>query len=123
MDEWLTIADGSGRNTPYLWVGPNAAGHLKPPGLIMSEGNNALWHYNVEVGKEAAKRGVENLSMYNMTLQAGSWDGSHYGEGVHLVQAMMVSFAVLCCVAGVLILISGRSSIGSRGWRRLDGVI
>lgn len=91
MDEWLTIADGSGRNTPYLWVGPNAAGHLKPPSLILQEGNNALWHYNVELGKEAAKRAVENLSMYNMTLQASSWDGSRYGQKVEIVQAMMVS--------------------------------
>lgn len=95
MDEWLTIADGSGRNTPYLWVGPNAAGHLKPPGKILQEGNNALWHYNIELGKEAIKRGVENLNLYNMTLQAASWDGSNYGEKVSVVQAMMVSFLLV----------------------------
>jgi len=29
--------------------------------------------------------------MYNMTLQASNWDGSSHGEGVAVVQAMMVS--------------------------------
>ena len=91
MDEWLAIADASNRNTPFLWVGPTAAGHLKPPGKILSEGNNALWHFTVEMGKEAGKRGCDALGMYNMTLQAQSWDGSGYGTRVALVQAMMVS--------------------------------
>jgi len=90
MDEWLAIADASNRNTPFLWVGPTAAGHLKPPGQILSQGNNALWHYTVEMGKEAKSRGVDALGMYNFTLQASSWDGSEYGIRVGLVQAMMV---------------------------------
>lgn len=90
MDEWLTIADNSGRNTPFLWVGPNAAGHLKPPNKIMQEGNNALWHYTMEMGKEAGRRGVEHLANYNNTLQAQSFDGSSYGERVSLVQAMEI---------------------------------
>jgi len=121
MDEWLTIADGSGRNTPYLWVGPNAAGHLKPPARILQEGNNALWHYNVELGKEAAKRGVENLSMYNMTLQAASWDGSSYSERVMLVQAMMVSLSRVGGAHAARYFANPiRSSTGLRGWRRLN---
>ncbi len=96
MDEWLTLADGSGRNIPFLWVGPNAAGHLKPPGQILSQGNNALWHYTVETLKEAKARELDSLGMYNLTLQANSWDGSFYGQKVGLVQAMMVkSFLVL----------------------------
>ncbi|MCJ1280779.1 hypothetical protein MMC26_000096 [Xylographa opegraphella] len=90
MDEWLSIADASARNVPFLWVGPTAAGHLKPPGLILSQGNNALWHYTVEMAKEARAREVDALGMYNMTLQASSWDGSGYGTRVGLVQAMMV---------------------------------
>lgn len=91
MDEWLTIADGSGRNTPFLWLGPNSAGHLKAPSRIMQEGNNALWHYSLMMGSEAKRRGVEHLNFYNMTLQATSYDGSSYGDKVSLVQAMMVS--------------------------------
>ena len=90
MDEWVTIADASGRNVPFLWVGPNAAGHLKPPTQIMSQGNNALWHYTLEMAKEAQSRDLDALSMYNLTLQATSWDGSGYGLRVALVQAMMV---------------------------------
>ena len=86
MDEWVTLADASGRNIPILWVGPNAAGHLKPPG----QGNNALWHYTLETMKEAKARQLDALGMYNLTLQANSWDGSNYGQRVGLVQAMMV---------------------------------
>jgi hypothetical protein len=97
MDEWLTITDASPRNTPFLWVGPTAAGHLKPPGKILSEGNNALWHYTVEMAKEAKGRGLDALGMYNFTLQATSWDGTGYGLRVGLVQAMMVSYLSPSC--------------------------
>lgn len=96
MDEWLTIADGSGRNTPFLWLGPNAAGHLKAPSRIMQEGNNALWHYSLMMGSEAKRRGVEHLNFYNMTLQATSFDGSSYGQKISLTQAMMVSPPRFC---------------------------
>ena len=91
MDEWVSLADDSGRNVPFLWVGANAAGHLKPPGQIVSEGNNAIWHYTLETAKEARSRQLDTLGMYNLTLQANSWDGSNYGLRVSLVQAMMVS--------------------------------
>ncbi len=90
MDEWVTLADFSSRNVPFLWVGPTAAGHLKPPGQILSQGNNALWHYTIEMAKEARMRDLDALGMYNLTLQASSWDGSSYGMKVALVQAMMV---------------------------------
>lgn len=90
MDEWVTLADASGRNIPFLWVGPNAAGHLKPPGQNLTQGNNALWHYTLETMKEAKARQLDSLGMYNLTLQANSWDGSNYGQKVGLVQAMMV---------------------------------
>lgn len=75
---------------PYLWIGANAAGHLKPPGQILSEGNNAIWHYTLEMAEEAKNRQIDFLGMYNLTLQANSWDGSNYGARVGLVQAMMV---------------------------------
>ena len=91
MDEWVTLADASQRNVPFLWLGPNAAGHLKPPGQIMSQGNNALWHYTTEMAKEAKSRELDALGMYNLTLQAASWDGSNYAQQVVLVQVMMVS--------------------------------
>ena len=90
MDEWVSLADASGRNIPFLWLGPNAAGHLKPPGQILNQGNNAIWHYTIETQKEAKSRELDALGMYNLTLQANSWDGSFYGQKVALVQAMMV---------------------------------
>lgn len=90
MDEWVTLADASGRNIPILWVGPNAAGHLQPPGHILTQGNSALWQYTLETMREAKARQLDALGMYNLTLQANSWDGSHYGQKVGLVQAMMV---------------------------------
>ena len=91
MDEWLAVADASARNVPFIWLGPNAAGHLKPPGLILGEGNNALWHYTIEMAKEARSREIDALGLYNLTLQASSWDGSNYAQRVLLVEAMMVS--------------------------------
>jgi hypothetical protein len=78
------------RSYPVLWLGPNAAGHLKPPGKILSEGNNALWHFTQEMGREARSRGWDSLGLYNMTIQASSWDGTGYGMGTGLVQAMAV---------------------------------
>ncbi len=92
MDEWVTLADASGRNIPILWIGPNAAGHLKPPGQATTQGNSALWHYTLETMKEAKARQLDALGMYNLTLQANSWDGSNYGQRVALVQAMMVRY-------------------------------
>ena len=96
MDEWIGLADAAMRSVPILWVGPNAAGHLKPPSQILSQGNNALWHFTLEMAKEARAREVEALSMYNLTLQATSWDGTGYGQKVALVQAMMVSWWKPC---------------------------
>ena len=98
MDEWITLADASSRNTPFLWLGPTAAGHLKPPTQILSQGNNALWHYTVEMAKEARLREVEALGMYNLTLQARSWDGSGFGVRVGVVQAMMVSSTIFLVI-------------------------
>ena len=90
MDEWVTLADASGRNVPILWVGPNAADHLKPHDQVLTQGNNDLWHYTLETTREAKARQLGALGMYNLTLQANGWDGSHYGQKVWLVQAMMV---------------------------------
>ncbi len=98
MEEWLTLIDGfvetTLRNVPTLWIGPVAAGQANPPGEILTSGRNALWHYTTEMSKEAIKREMESLGMYNLTLQATVWDGSSYGEKVALVQAMMVCHAL-----------------------------
>lgn len=90
MDEILSLALETEKNVPTVFLGPTAAGHLKPPGKILNEGNNAVWHYSTQMESEARKRGMDFLGMYNATLQAGSWDGSFYGESWNLVAAMMV---------------------------------
>ena len=113
MDEWVSLADTSGRNVPFLWLGPNAAGHLKPPSKLLSEGNNAIWQYTLEMAKEAKSRQLDALGMYNLTLQANSWDGSYYGLKVSLVQAMMVSSCMFLTKTKCLTL--ERSSIGFLG--------
>lgn len=91
MDEWVSIADDSGRNVPFLWIGPNAAGHSKPPGQVASGGHNAVWYYTLDTAREAKSRQLDTVGMYNLTIQANSWDGSNYGLKIGLVQAMMVS--------------------------------
>jgi hypothetical protein len=97
MAEWLSVADrhaeSSLRSVPFLWLGATAVGHLKPPAQPPSQGNGALWRYAAETEAEARKRGMDALGMYNLTLQASSWDGVSYGERVALVQAMSVSFS------------------------------
>ena len=94
MEEWITLADASGRNVPILWIGPTAAtGHDLQPnsGPMLTQGDNgALWHYTLETAKEAKARQLDALGMFNLTLQAHSWGGNSYGLKVALVQAMMV---------------------------------
>ncbi|KAF1989023.1 hypothetical protein K402DRAFT_391177, partial [Aulographum hederae CBS 113979] len=82
MDEFLNTADSFDRASPFLWVGPAAAGHLAP--------GKPVWKYSMETANEARKRGMEVLNMWNMTVQASSWDGERYGMKVALVQAMMI---------------------------------
>ncbi|PWY71627.1 hypothetical protein BO70DRAFT_373511 [Aspergillus heteromorphus CBS 117.55] len=87
MDEWLTLVQSSGRNAPFLWVGPTA------PGLQQDSGDNihaTSWQYSQDSIQEAHTRGMEALGMYNATLQADSWDGKRYGEKVALMEAMMI---------------------------------
>ena len=71
---------------------------------------------------------MDSLGLYNMTLQASSWDGSGYGERVALVQAMMVSIGNGCEVLARGVdtdfeLRMNRSSIGCRGWSHPKGCI
>ncbi|KAL4754599.1 hypothetical protein BDW72DRAFT_189900 [Aspergillus terricola var. indicus] len=87
IDEWLTLAKTSARSTPFLWIGPTAPGHQKPP----SDNVHATsWKYTQDMAQVAQAKGIDVLAMYNATLQAQSWDGMHYGEEVALMQAMMI---------------------------------
>lgn len=91
MDEWLGSARASGRKVPFLWVGPTATDYQKPQDTIGTQEEDALQQYTFDTARTAQSKGMEVLSMYNATSQAASLDGSHYGEKVSLMQAMMVS--------------------------------
>ncbi|RAL17706.1 uncharacterized protein BO97DRAFT_12960 [Aspergillus homomorphus CBS 101889] len=87
MDEWLSMSKTTKQNTPFLWIGPTA------PGLQKDSEDNihaSSWQYSQDTIQEARARGMDALGLYNITLQADSWDGKHYGEQVALVQAMMI---------------------------------
>jgi hypothetical protein len=90
LGEWATLATAAERNIPMLFLGPRAFGVNKPPGTPAAEGNVAVWHYQEQMAGIAMKRHLDVLSLYNLTAQATSPDGEHYGEGVALVEAMMV---------------------------------
>lgn len=86
MDELILYADATKRKTPMLWVGPTAAGHLDG-----KAGHQDIWRFSAEMVQAAHDRDVESLSLWNMTVQASSYDGKGFSEGVAITQAMMVS--------------------------------
>lgn len=85
--EFLGLADAARRKTPMLWLGPTAAGHTEVKGR---HGNQEVWDFDAHVARVAVEHDVEVLHMWNLTVQATSWDGLRYGEKVAITQAMMV---------------------------------
>lgn len=83
----LRFADDTERTTPLLWIGPTAAGHIE---VKSRKGNQEIWDFDRRMGQIAVENDVEVLGMWNMTVQASSWDGMRFGESVAIVQAMMV---------------------------------
>lgn len=70
-----------------LWIGPTAAGHIEIKGR---KGNQEIWDFDRKMTHVAIENDIEVLGMWNMTVQASSWDGMRFGEHVAIVQAMMV---------------------------------
>lgn len=60
---------------PRLFLTPNAAGREKPNEWIVSQGNKALMIFEEAVGMEVARRGVEHLGTWNMSIQSNKFDG------------------------------------------------
>lgn len=89
---WLSEpVDGSAFNSfPSLMLTPNAAGKLKPDEWIRTQGNKALMIFEESVGVEMARRGVEHLGTWNMSIQANKYDGVHVDLKGNLVKGMMV---------------------------------
>jgi hypothetical protein len=88
MDEFLQLSDQYNHNTPFLWVGPNAPGHIKT--RKATEAGNPVEQFTLEMANEAQERGMEVLNLYNVSVQASSFDGTNYGEKVAIQEAMMV---------------------------------
>ncbi|PMD66107.1 uncharacterized protein K444DRAFT_640065 [Hyaloscypha bicolor E] len=90
MEEWHTIATGAERNIPMLFLGPPAFSTNKTADTPPKERNSAVWSYQKQVSVKAKTNHFDVLSLYNLTMQASTPDGQHFGEAVALVEAMMV---------------------------------
>jgi hypothetical protein len=90
MEEWYTLATGAERNIPMLFLGPPAFGIHKSLSAAPKEENSAVWQYQEQVSGIAKENHFDVLGLYNLTMQASNPDGSHFGERVALVEAMMV---------------------------------
>ena len=60
---------------PRLIMTPNAAGKQKPDQFLLSQGNKALMLFEESVAQEAARRGVEHIGTWNMSIQSNKYDG------------------------------------------------
>lgn len=91
LDTVLGAIEYSTRTARHgLFVTPNAAGKEKPDDWIVSQGNKALMLFEEAVSVEAAKRGIEHLGTWNMSIQSNKYDGVHLDMKGNLVKAMMV---------------------------------
>lgn len=80
----------SGPNFPILLLTPNAAGEQKPAEWIITQGNKALVLFERAMAVEAAKRHIDHLGTWNMSIQTSLYDGVHMDMRGNLVKAMMV---------------------------------
>ena len=89
---YLHPADKHNRHLiwPRLFVTPNAAGILKPNEWLVSQGDKALMTFEESVRVEVAKRGVETMGTWNMSIQASKYDGVHLDLKGNLIKAMGV---------------------------------
>ncbi|KAH7037237.1 uncharacterized protein B0I36DRAFT_345385 [Microdochium trichocladiopsis] len=75
---------------PVLLMTPNAAGERKPDQWLVSQGNKALVLFEERMAAEAAKRRIDHLGTWNMSIQASLYDGVHMDMRGNLVKAMML---------------------------------
>ncbi|KAH9889223.1 hypothetical protein F4778DRAFT_773415 [Xylariomycetidae sp. FL2044] len=81
---------GAAKNLPVLLLTPNAAGDKKPDEWLVSQGNKALVRFEHAMAAEAARRSIDHLGTWNMSIQATLYDGVHMDMRGNLVKAMMV---------------------------------
>lgn len=73
-----------------LFLGPPAFSTHRSTGTAPENKNLAVWQYLEKMAPIAREKHFDVLSLYNLTLQASSVDGEHFGEKVALVEAMMI---------------------------------
>ncbi|KAI0172541.1 hypothetical protein GGR52DRAFT_572373 [Hypoxylon sp. FL1284] len=78
------------RNLPVLLMTPNASGDKKPDEWLVSQGNKALVRFEHAMAAQAARRRVDHLGTWNMSIQATLYDGVHMDMRGNLLKAMMV---------------------------------
>lgn len=87
LNQILKFTASTGRKTPVLWLGPTAPGHLDVRRNIKP---GDVWRYGDELARFVRGKDLEVLGMWNMSMQAESWDGKRFGIRVTVTQAMMV---------------------------------
>ena len=75
---------------PRLLVTPNAAGVRKPDQFLLLQGDKQLQLFEMSMGQEAAKRGIDHMGTWNMSIQSEKYDGVHLDLKGNLIKAMGV---------------------------------
>lgn len=75
---------------PRVYITPNSAGIRKPDQWLVSQGDKALMVFEESIRIEAAKRGVDTLGTWNMSIQSSKYDGVHLDLKGNLIKAMGV---------------------------------
>ncbi|KAI5925725.1 hypothetical protein F4810DRAFT_28577 [Camillea tinctor] len=78
------------RNMPVLLITPNAAGERKPDEWLVSQGNKAIVRFEHAMAAVAARKRIDHLGTWNMSIQATLYDGVHMDMRGNLLKAMMV---------------------------------
>ncbi|KAI0154171.1 hypothetical protein GGR57DRAFT_492251 [Xylariaceae sp. FL1272] len=78
------------KNMPILLITPNAAGDKKSDQFLVTQGNKALVKFEHAMAREAARRSIDHLGTWNMSIQARLYDGVHMDMRGNLMKAMMV---------------------------------
>jgi hypothetical protein len=75
---------------PRLLITPNAAGVKKLDEFMLSQGDKPLQLFERSMGVLAAKRGIDHLGTWNMSIQSDKYDGVHLDLKGNLIKAMGV---------------------------------